>query len=71
MSKPLNILHLEDLPSDAELVARELRKGGIKGEIFVAANKNAFIKALKDFCPMLYFQIIPFLHLIRMRPLIS
>ena len=51
MSKPLNILHLEDLSSDAELVARELKKAGIKGEILVAGNKAAFIKALKEFSP--------------------
>jgi len=51
MSKPLKILHLEDLPADAELVAREIKKSGITGEIVVAANKAAFIKALKEFLP--------------------
>ena len=51
MNKPLKILHLEDLPADAELVAREIKKSGITGEIVVAANKTAFIKALKEFLP--------------------
>ena len=51
MNRPLHILHLEDLPSDAELVGRELKKAGLKGEIFVAGNKDAFIKALKEFYP--------------------
>jgi two-component system sensor histidine kinase UhpB len=51
MSKSLKILHLEDLPSDAEMVARELKKAGIAGQIFLAENKAGFIKALNEFSP--------------------
>ena len=51
MTKPLNILHLEDVSADAELVARELKKAGITGKILVAGNKTDFIKALKEFSP--------------------
>ena len=29
MSEPLQILHVEDNPDDAEFVARELRRGGL------------------------------------------
>src|ERR1035437_2842598 len=47
----IKILHLEDMPSDVELVARELRKSTIKYEISVAKNKKEFIKALKEFSP--------------------
>ncbi len=51
MSPALKILHLEDIPSDAEMVARAVKKGGITGEIFLADNKDDFIKALNDFSP--------------------
>ena len=47
----IKILHLEDTPSDVELVDRELRKSTIKYEISVAKNKKEFIKALKEFSP--------------------
>jgi two-component system sensor histidine kinase UhpB len=51
MDKNLKILHLEDLPTDAELVKRELSKGRIKFEILVVDNKNDFIKSLREFSP--------------------
>jgi PAS domain S-box-containing protein len=51
MSRHLKILHLEDLASDAELVARSLKKGGIEGEIFVVSDKAGFMNALKTFSP--------------------
>jgi len=51
MSKPLKILHLEDLPADAELVSRELKKAGIKTLELLVSNKNDFIQALKKFSP--------------------
>ena len=51
MSKPLKILHLEDLPADAELVSRELKKAGIKTQELLVSNKNDFIQALKKFSP--------------------
>lgn len=49
MKQKIKILHLEDLPSDAELVARQLKRGKIDSEILVAPDKEAFVKALKDF----------------------
>ena len=51
MNQKLKILHLEDLPTDAELVARELKKGKINFEIIVVDNKADFINELKTFLP--------------------
>jgi two-component system sensor histidine kinase UhpB len=51
MDHKLKILHLEDVPTDAELVKRELKKGNINFELLVVDNKDAFFKALKDFTP--------------------
>src|SRR6188474_1348292 len=51
MSNPLRILHLEDLPEDADFVARALKKAGIEFEIVHAEDKNEFIKALREFSP--------------------
>ena len=51
MNKTIRILHLEDLPTDAELVSRELKKGKIRFEGLVVDNKNDFIKALEKFSP--------------------
>jgi two-component system sensor histidine kinase UhpB len=51
MSQSLRILHLEDLPSDADMVARELKKAGLLGEIFLAETREEFIKGLTEFSP--------------------
>ncbi|MDQ3191021.1 MAG: PAS domain S-box protein [Bacteroidota bacterium] len=51
MKTKLKILHLEDIPADAELVERELKKGNIQFEKLVVDNKIAFEKALKEFVP--------------------
>ncbi|HTE24990.1 PAS domain-containing sensor histidine kinase [Flavitalea sp.] len=51
MSQFLRILHLEDLPSDADMVARELKKAGLQGEIFLAETKEEFIRGLTEFSP--------------------
>jgi two-component system, NarL family, sensor histidine kinase UhpB len=51
MNKPLKILHLEDVPIDAELVSIELKKGKIQFEALVVDNKKDFINALKEFSP--------------------
>jgi len=53
MYSRLKILHLEDLPSDAELVSHELKKGGIVFESCVVDNKKDYTKALQDFAPNL------------------
>jgi two-component system sensor histidine kinase UhpB len=51
MTKQLKILHLEDLPDDAELVARELKKSNINGQIMLVNKKDDFVHALKKFSP--------------------
>jgi len=47
----LKILHLEDIPTDAELVERELKKGNIVFEKMVVDTKEDFVNALKEFSP--------------------
>ena len=49
--KTLRILHLEDLPSDVELIARELRKAGLHFETFVANDAESFKNGLTEFGP--------------------
>ena len=47
VNKHLNILHLEDLKSDAELVEREIRRSGLSYSIKVVSNRNDFLNALR------------------------
>ena len=49
MNHKIKILHLEDNPEDAELIARELRKADIAAEIIVVDNKARFETALHNF----------------------
>jgi signal transduction histidine kinase len=51
LKKKLKILHLEDLPFDAEMVERELKKANIEFEKLVVDTKTAFENALTDFEP--------------------
>lgn len=51
MNDKLKILHLEDLVSDAEFVARELKKANIASDILVVGTKQEYQKALNDFSP--------------------
>jgi len=51
MNSKLRILHLEDEPADAGLIARELKVGKVNAEILVVATKGKFMSALKDFAP--------------------
>jgi two-component system sensor histidine kinase UhpB len=44
-------LHLEDLPSDAELVDRVLRKAKIEFEKKVVVDRPEFVQALREFKP--------------------
>lgn len=53
MVDPLRILLLEDVPSDAELMERELRKAGIIFTSERADDGESFIKALELFKPNL------------------
>ena len=51
MSKELHILILEDVATDAELIGRELRKGGITFSSKRVETRETFLKELKDFAP--------------------
>lgn len=51
MDHPLKILHLEDLPADAELVDRVLRKANFQFEKKVVVDRPDFVRALRDFHP--------------------
>jgi two-component system sensor histidine kinase UhpB len=51
MDHLLKILHLEDLPADAELVERVLRKAKFQFEKKVVVDRPEFIRALHEFKP--------------------
>ena len=51
MDKDINILMLEDSAIDAELIIRELRKGGITFSLRRVQTKETFIKELENFSP--------------------
>lgn len=51
IEKQIKILHLEDLPSDALLIAKALKKGAIDYDGLVVDTRAKFITALKDFFP--------------------
>lgn len=47
----LKILHLEDSSSDAGLIHRELKKGGIEFEVKLVENEAGFVSGLNEFLP--------------------
>lgn len=51
INENLNILILEDLPSDAELAKRELKKSFDKSVFLVVDNEKDFVTALTNFKP--------------------
>ena len=51
MDHLLKILHLEDLPADAEMVERVLRKANFQFEKKVVVDRPDFIRALHEFHP--------------------
>jgi diguanylate cyclase (GGDEF)-like protein/PAS domain S-box-containing protein len=51
ISTPLRVLLLEDMPTDAELTLRELRKGGIEVLGERVDTREAFERALAEFRP--------------------
>ena len=51
ITKNLRVLILEDSPTDAELVKRELTKAGIRFTSKWVEKKDAFLKELEDFAP--------------------
>jgi len=51
LNTKLKILHLEDIPADAEFVDRVLKKANIQFKTLVVKNRTGFEKALKEFVP--------------------
>jgi len=51
MGQAIKVLILEDAATDAELIERELRRGGLKATCLNVATKTAYEKALIDFIP--------------------
>ena len=51
MQTDLRILHLEDVPSDGELVERQLRHNGFSFLLHRAANRDEFTRGLEEFQP--------------------
>lgn len=51
MDRKLKILHLEDLPEDAEFVDRQLKKSNVDFDKIVVDTREEFIKAITDFSP--------------------
>ena len=51
MIQSLKILHIEDIPSDAELIERTLKKSGIAFQKLLVDTKEEYIKALDNFKP--------------------
>ena len=51
MKQKLKILHLEDLPTDSEMVSRELKKADVLFEKMLVDSKEDFTTALKEFKP--------------------
>ena len=53
MSNRIRVLILEDSPADAELVERELTRGGLAVLPLLVATKDAYVRALDEFRPQL------------------
>ncbi|MDB5032418.1 PAS domain S-box protein [Mucilaginibacter sp.] len=51
MTNQLKILHLEDIPADAELVGYELKRSKLLFDKIVVDNKEDYIKALNEYRP--------------------
>lgn len=51
MEKDLSILLLEDIPSDAELIEREINSAGMECRICRVESKSDFLASLMEFCP--------------------
>ncbi len=51
MSDKINLLILEDVPLDAELAERELKKEGLQFSSMRVETKEEFLKALEEFSP--------------------
>jgi PAS domain S-box-containing protein len=51
MSKTIRVIHLEDIRSDADIVRRELNKGGLAVDLKWVTSKGSYVKALTEFSP--------------------
>ncbi|HMJ67679.1 MAG TPA: PAS domain S-box protein [Cyclobacteriaceae bacterium] len=51
MSDVIQIIHLEDIRSDAEIIRRELTKGGLSFNLKWVTSKDSFVSALSEFRP--------------------
>lgn len=51
MNNKLKILHLEDMPADAELIERAMKKAMPAFEKLLVSNREDFIRALQEFQP--------------------
>ena len=51
MKDKIKILHLEDLPSDAELIEMKLKESNLQIESLIVDTKEEFITGLKQFSP--------------------
>jgi len=51
MKKDLSILLVEDIPSDAELIEREMSRAGIEYKIYRVETESDFLVSLTEFCP--------------------
>jgi diguanylate cyclase (GGDEF)-like protein/PAS domain S-box-containing protein len=51
MDQKLKVLLLEDLPTDVELVSRQLRNAGLECEFACVADEASFVRGLKEFAP--------------------
>src|SRR4051812_4088784 len=51
MNTKYRVLHLEDVSTDAELVARELQKNNIDFEHYVVGTEEEYLRALDEFYP--------------------
>ncbi len=55
MGKELHVLMLEDNPLDAELMERELKRGGLMFRSLRVETKDTFVKEITDFAPDIIF----------------
>jgi PAS domain S-box-containing protein len=51
MPEGIRIIHLEDIRSDAEIIRRELTKGGLKFDLKWVTTRETYVRALADFPP--------------------
>jgi PAS domain S-box-containing protein/putative nucleotidyltransferase with HDIG domain len=51
MSKKIRVLHLEDTPSDAELIKTQIKRAGLECEWLWVENEEGFIRALREQVP--------------------